>query len=214
MVWFKHSTTSLLDPRIKRLIREYGLEGYGLYFAVLERVALNVTAINRTYELKEEFDIFSEELRIDEEKMKDMFRYMIKAGLLSHNGGSVSAPKMADRLDEYMRKVKAREIKSKDKDIEALVLWHREQVESRLRPFVNEPDMDAWYLGISDVLKGGLSFEEVRDIIERALKDEFWRTKVMTGGQLLKNIDTIRSTLMEGYQTEEEKNKRYEELGL
>ena len=39
MRWFKHLTSARDDENIERLITEWGFEGYGRYFAMLEIIA-------------------------------------------------------------------------------------------------------------------------------------------------------------------------------
>ena len=37
--WFKHDVDAVYDPKVRKLIRRYGAEGYGRYWALLEALA-------------------------------------------------------------------------------------------------------------------------------------------------------------------------------
>ena len=42
MKWFKHDATAGMDAKLKKLRLRYGLEGYGLYWYLLECIARTV----------------------------------------------------------------------------------------------------------------------------------------------------------------------------
>jgi len=191
MKWFKHDCDALTDIRIRRLIRKHSITGYGVYFAMLELISKNVTAGNRTFNLQEEIEELAEDWKITLEILNQIIEDMKKLELIQEANGTVSIPKIAYRLDNYMTKVNAREIKTKDERIEKLLLYHRERVEEKCGKLTANPDMDAWYLALEDMIKEGIPMEMIQESIDFAISSDFWYDKITHGGRLKKNINTI-----------------------
>ena len=83
--WFPLDTRMLEDPKIRKLVHKYKLEGFGLYVHILSRIYLN------GYFIKDNLDSFSEDISYDlgyndtEEHMalvKEIIEYMMKINLL------------------------------------------------------------------------------------------------------------------------------------
>ena len=51
-----------MDAKLKKLRLRYGLEGYGLYWYLLECIARTVEPHNLTYELEEDSELLAAEL--------------------------------------------------------------------------------------------------------------------------------------------------------
>jgi hypothetical protein len=211
MRWFKHDTTALQDPRIKKLIMRTGILGYGIYFAVLERIAAQVTATRQDYTLDDDLEILAHEWSMELADLKKIIKDCIDLELFTLEDRRITCRKLSNRLDEYMKKVSARAIKNKSKHVEEIVKWHRAKVEEIIGAFTIEPDMDAWYLGMEDVMKGGAAIEDIQETIEWALKQKFFKDKVRHGGKLKENYDTIRMNMDKKFKPEE---NRYDGLGL
>ena len=47
MRWFKHLTTASDDETMAALIEEFGPEGYGVFWIILEKIAAQMTEKNR-----------------------------------------------------------------------------------------------------------------------------------------------------------------------
>jgi len=99
--WFKHDSDSRHDAKIQKLRLKYGLEGYGLYFFLLECVAGTVDSHNLTFELEEDAELVSAATNIHIERVEEMMRYMVNLGLFESDGGRITCLKMALRTDEY-----------------------------------------------------------------------------------------------------------------
>ena len=104
MKWFKHDSNASLDAKLKRLKHKYGMEGYGLYWYLLECIARNVEAHNLTYELEEDAELISVEVNIHRDRVEEMMRFMVGQGLFEESGGHITCLKMASRSDEYTQK--------------------------------------------------------------------------------------------------------------
>lgn len=194
MQWFKHSTESLLDHKVKKLLIRHGIKGYGVFFAVLEMVAARVNPQNQDYALPADtdYEVLASEWGLEVEELREIVKSCLQLGLLEVQAGRIAAPKLARRLDEYMSKANRRVVKNKDKEVEELTNWHLKQVREALGTMIGEPDMDQWYLSLLYILQAGVSFEEVRETIDFALNDSFWRDKVYNGDRLKRNYDKIR----------------------
>lgn len=118
MKWFCHQTDSLDDDFIQDLIEHHGLEGYGFYFAIIEKIArlwegegIPVIRIRpRTIE---------SELRLSPEIARRMLEFCADSGKLIfiHEEGNgkfwnIQCPKLEDYADEYIKRKRARDEKS------------------------------------------------------------------------------------------------------
>lgn len=83
--WFPVDTRILEDPKVRKLIHRYKVEGYGLFIHVLSRIYLN------GYFIKDDIDSFALDISYDlgyndsEEHIalvKEIILYMMQIGLL------------------------------------------------------------------------------------------------------------------------------------
>lgn len=102
MKWFKHDSRAHQDPKLVYLRIEYGMEGYGLYWYLLEHVAAGVGEPDFDFILDPDPRVIAYETRIDEARVMAILDYMVELGLFSREGGVVSCPKMLDRMDSSM----------------------------------------------------------------------------------------------------------------
>ena len=69
------------DPRMKRVIRRYGLEGYGLYNAIVESIAEKITSEDPSPDLEENSEDIAASFNGDTTHINEMMSYMINQGL-------------------------------------------------------------------------------------------------------------------------------------
>lgn len=105
MKWFKHDSNASIDAKVKRLRLKYGMEGYGLYWYLLECIARTVEPHNLTFELEEDAELISAEVNISRELVEEMMRFMCEQGLFEDADGRITCLKMASRSDEYTLKL-------------------------------------------------------------------------------------------------------------
>ncbi len=83
--WFPVDTRILEDPKVRKLVHKYRVEGYGLFIHVLSRIYLN------GYFIKDDLDSFALDIAYDlgyndtEEHIalvKEVIEYMMKINLL------------------------------------------------------------------------------------------------------------------------------------
>jgi hypothetical protein len=105
MKWFKHDSDSRHDAKIQKIRLKYGMEGYGLYFFLLECIAGTVDSHNLTFELEEDAELISNATNIHIERVEEMMRYMVNLGLFESDDGRITCLKMALRTDEYTQQL-------------------------------------------------------------------------------------------------------------
>ena len=105
MKWFKHDSDAMLDSKLQRVRMKYGMEGYGLYWFLLECIARNVDQNNLTFELEEDSEIIAAMTGIHRERIEETMRYMVDLRLFESAEGTVTCLKMATRTDEYTQKI-------------------------------------------------------------------------------------------------------------
>jgi hypothetical protein len=103
--WFKHDSNASIDAKLKRLRLKYGMEGYGVYWYLLECVARTVEPHNLTFELEEDAELIAAEVNIHRDVIEEMMRFMCELGLFENAEGRVTCLKMAGRSDEYTLKL-------------------------------------------------------------------------------------------------------------
>jgi hypothetical protein len=103
--WFKHDSNAGLDAKLKRLKLKYGMEGYGLYWYLLECIARTVESHNLTFELEEDAELIATDVNIHRDRVEEMMRFMVDQGLFENTEGRITCLKMSTRSDEYTQKI-------------------------------------------------------------------------------------------------------------
>ena len=106
MKWFKHDSNARHDAKLAKLRMKYGLEGYGLYFFLLECIAGTVEAHNLTFELEEDAELVASMTNIHYERINEMMTYMVQLKLFEQTDkGIITCMKLSTRTDEYTQKI-------------------------------------------------------------------------------------------------------------
>lgn len=110
--WFPHSRELLNTPRIKMMINEFGLLGYGFYCAILE-----ILCENESIKIKKDDDLIpllASNLSLSEEDTEKMLNYSIKRKLLQETKEEIYSEELIADLKplfdkrEKMRKARLR----------------------------------------------------------------------------------------------------------
>ena len=106
MKWFKHNGSLRNDPKVKRLIREYGSDGYAVYVAIIESIADSLDPMTKIIPfLEEEVSDIAYEFKIDSERVRKILDFCIKQGLLEESTtGYIFCFKLYKYVDEYFTK--------------------------------------------------------------------------------------------------------------
>jgi len=102
MKWFKHDSSANSDAKLKRLRMKYGLQGYGLYWYILEMITGNSCTEKLTFELEHDAEILAFDTGIHFELVQEMMQYMVDLALFENNGGKITCLKLLKRLDQSM----------------------------------------------------------------------------------------------------------------
>ena len=106
MKWFKHDSNARHDAKLAKLRMKYGLEGYGLYFFLLECIAGTVEAHILTFELEEDAELVASMTNIHYERINEMMTYMVSLKLFEQTDkGIITCMKLSTRTDEYTHKL-------------------------------------------------------------------------------------------------------------
>lgn len=108
MKWFKHDIDASQDTRIILLEKKFKLEGYAIYFKLLEIVGKNIKEDNHEqWSFVEEIhtiETLSEVVGVTPDKLRTVLEYCNEIGLIYKIDGKLCIPKILSRLDEYARK--------------------------------------------------------------------------------------------------------------
>ncbi len=105
MKWFKHNSTANMDAKLQKVLLDYGLEGYGLYWYCLELVAGNVEPENLTFELEHDCRIIARNTGSSEQRIQEMMNRFSELGLFENIEGRITCLKLAKLSDDYTSKL-------------------------------------------------------------------------------------------------------------
>ena len=107
MRWFKHMSSARNDPAMRKLLAEYGYEGYGVYWSVLEKISENLDSRNGTAATMTPKQ-WANSGEISTQKFKKIVKFLTESGqFFSANIGiylKIDCPKLLKYRDEYQKK--------------------------------------------------------------------------------------------------------------
>lgn len=94
------------DPKIKRVVRKYGADGYALYNYILESIAGNLNPKDPLPNLEETSEDIAYDLKLDTLRVQEIVGYCLEQGLFSQDEvtGHILCLKMYKFLDDATRK--------------------------------------------------------------------------------------------------------------
>ena len=105
MKWFKHDSNANMDAKLRHVRLKYGMEGYGLYWYLVELIAAGVEATSLTFELEHDAVIIAHDTGIHQDVVEEMMHYFVEQQLFENSTGTITCLKLATRTDEYIRKI-------------------------------------------------------------------------------------------------------------
>lgn len=102
MQWLKHDTDAHRDAKLVKVQMKYGLEGYGLYWFIIELIAADISEKNLTFELEHDAEIIAHQTGLHFERVQEMMTYMVNLGLFENSSGTITCLKLLKRLDQSM----------------------------------------------------------------------------------------------------------------
>lgn len=108
MKYFLHDSTAFLDEKVTLIYLEYGYEAVGLFYVILEKLALQEQPVNETV-LKSQLNI--------KKRLQNQLDFMYKIGLLELKNGDVFSINLLNFSQKYqIKKEKTRKRVSEWRD--------------------------------------------------------------------------------------------------
>jgi len=134
MRWVKHDTDANQDAKLQNVLLDYGLEGYGLYWYCIELIASKIDNDNITFELEHDARIIARSVGSTQQKVEEMMRYFVDAGLFEDSTGVITCFKLARRLDKSMTSnPQMREIIGKLKNHDSVMTKSAKPMQDKIR---------------------------------------------------------------------------------
>lgn len=110
MKWFKHDTNTFSNPKIEMLKEKHGVAGYGVYFQLVELIASAVDKDNvddwgylpDVYSM----EYLAKKFCVDANLLQEILDTCISLKLIEKRKERIFCPKVLDRCDEFIEKVK------------------------------------------------------------------------------------------------------------
>lgn len=110
MKWFKHDTNTFSNPKIEMLKEKHGVAGYGVYFQLVELIASAVDKENvddwgylpDVYSM----EYLAKKFCVDGNLLEEILQTCISLKLIEKRKERFFCPKVLDRCDEFIEKVK------------------------------------------------------------------------------------------------------------
>ena len=133
--YFSHDYNTRTDDKIRQLVRKHGLQGYGIFWAIIEDLYNNANALRTDYEC------IAYDLRVDEEVIKsivnDFELFVIEDGFF----GSLSVERRLDEKNKKSEKCRQSSFKRWHKNPNAL----QSDINNNPNELPSESDANAIY---------------------------------------------------------------------
>lgn len=106
MNFFGHDSNASNDPRLKKLLAEYGFLGTGLYWHIIELISRHLDPPReQSCELQEDIKTLAYAGRMPEKKTTDIIKFMVRIGLFEKSkSGKLVNTKVLRRLSDAQKK--------------------------------------------------------------------------------------------------------------
>lgn len=106
MKWYKHLSGMRHDPKVRRLIRKYGSDGWTVYTVIVESIAESLDPISQIVPvLQETSEDIALEFSIDSRRVEEIVGYCVQQELLeADENGMVFCFKLYKYADDYFTK--------------------------------------------------------------------------------------------------------------
>lgn len=112
MKWFKHMTDMSEDVRIKRVIRKYGVIGYGLYNYIIERIVRRIDTESPQPDLEESATDIASDLGMDTVQVEEIMLFCMQQGLFEQD--EVSGRLLAHKVYKFLQQSETRSQQIRD----------------------------------------------------------------------------------------------------
>lgn len=120
MLWFRHFSAAGRDEKLLAVKDEFGMEGYGVYWSILEVIADQMTHENNQYFVDLSIKNWRKITEFSPKKLQKYLTFLSEISLFSvefrQNSIMVSCPKMLKFRDEYTLKKSRKSGQNPDND--------------------------------------------------------------------------------------------------
>jgi len=104
--WFKHQSDMIEDPRMRRMVKRFGADGYAVYNLVIERIVKKLDATSPQPDLEENSEDIADMLKLDTLRVQEIIWFGIEQGMLDQDevSGRIVAHKVYKYLTEAQTK--------------------------------------------------------------------------------------------------------------
>lgn len=95
MKYFLHDSNALNDDKISELFIEYGFEGVGLYYCILEKLAYQEKPIKTT--------VLKSQLKVGK-RLEKLWSFMEKIGIICSENDETFSKRMSSYLETFTKK--------------------------------------------------------------------------------------------------------------
>ena len=112
MKWFKHMSDMAGDVRVKRVIRKHGVEGYGLYVYIIERIVARLDTLSPHPDLEENAEDIAADTGLTPAKVEEIMWTCIEQGLFEQD--EVSGRLTAHKVYKFLQQSETRSQEIRD----------------------------------------------------------------------------------------------------
>lgn len=102
MQYFRHDADAHTDVKLRKLMMAHGIEGYGLYWYILELITKEVDEHHLTFELEHDSELLAHDTGLGRDRVEAMVKFMVQIGLFEASQGTITCLKLLKRLDTSM----------------------------------------------------------------------------------------------------------------
>ena len=106
MKWFKHMSDMSMDVKVRRLIKKYGAEGYGLYCYILELIVRKLETESPLPDLEESAVDIATDMSVDTTRVEEIMWYAIEQGLFGQD--EMTGRLVAHKIYKYLQQSETR----------------------------------------------------------------------------------------------------------
>jgi hypothetical protein len=118
MRWFKHISLAHDDETMSELMDQFGAEGYGVWWIVLEKIAHVMDETDRSF-ARYSVKVWASFARVSTKKFQNIIKFLEKNKTFSTEIDkeylTINCPKLLKYRDEYTKKVRNKDTKAPDK---------------------------------------------------------------------------------------------------
>lgn len=217
MKWFKHMSDAYMDEKLDLIIDEFGYEGYGRWWVILELIAKQMDGSDKCF-VEYSWVKWQTFLKGKRNKLETFLERLENVSLLnlerSENKLKITCPKLLKLRDNYSADLEVKKNKSPpqlpSKEVEEEVEEEKNKSKKKFsdqqmalakyfystllveNPEHKKPNFDSWANTIRLANESdGRSLDDLRKVWAWCRTDDFWRGNVLSPEKLRKQFDQL-----------------------